>query len=209
LGEFLVNLFVQSEDRDAVAEAVKPILRPVYLRANTQHQLSADSTAVYVAPSIRGWVGVFDLLMEGQDEALCEWAVKKVSGALQTTALSFLLHDGDFLRYWLARGGRLLDRYHSVPDYFGPVPTAEAKRMQGRPSLVADLCGKPLEALHLARMLRDPEWDALELLQEICACLEIPNPMVGFNQVEEDGEDGWLEGWESFRAITLRELLGA
>ncbi|MFZ5815886.1 MAG: hypothetical protein ACOY93_11355 [Bacillota bacterium] len=209
MGEFLVNLFVKSADRDAVAEAVKPILRPAYEKAKTSRQMDADAAALFVAPSIRGWVGVFDQLMEGQNEALCEWTVRKLSGALNTVAISFLLHDDDFVRYWLAREGRLLDRYHSVPDYFGPVATAELKRLQGRPLLLANACGRPMEALSLARVLRDPDWSGLELLEEIDALLEIPNLLQGYNTVENDAEEGWVEGWDSFRAITLRELLGA
>lgn len=211
MGEFLVNLFVRSEDRDAVVDAVKPILRPAYMRARTQSQIDAEGTALYVAPSIRGWVGVFDLLMEGQDEVLCELAARKLSQSLGTVAISFLLHDGDFLRYWLAREGKLLDRYHSLPGYFGPVATSEIKRLRGRPSLLANVCGKPLEALNIARVFRDPDWQGLgqELLEEICACLEIPNLLLGYSLVEHDVEEGGVEGWDSFRAVSLRELLGA
>lgn len=209
MGEFLVNLFVMSKDRDAVAEAVKPILRPAYVRANTQAQMDGEATALFVAPSVRGWVGIFDLLMEAQNEALCEWTVRRLSASLGTVAISFLLHDGDFLRYWLARDGRLMDRFHSAPDYFTPVATAEFKRLQGRPALLADLCGKPLEVLPLARLLREGDWDGLNLLEELCAFLEIPNLLVGFNRVEHDAQAGEVEGWDSFRAISLGELLGA
>lgn len=209
VGEFLVNLFVRSEDPEAVVEAVKPILRPAYLRTGTQSDMDPEAVALYVAPSIRGWVGVFDLIMEGQDEALCEGVVRKLSQALRTVAISFLLHDGDFVRYWLGKDGRLLDRYHSAPDYFGPVPEAQFKQLQGRPSLLADACGKPLEALYLARVLRDPEWDGLELLEEFGSFLEIPNLLLGFNTVEHEASEGWIEGWKSFRTVSLRELLGA
>ncbi|MFZ5824655.1 MAG: hypothetical protein ACOY94_10035 [Bacillota bacterium] len=211
MGEFLVNLFVRSAERDAVVDAVKPILRPAYVRANTQSRLHHEDTALYVAPSIRGWVGIFDLLMEAQDERLCEQAVRELSASLQTVALTFLMHDGEFIRYWLARGGRLLDRYHSAPDYFGPVTTAEMKRLQGRPAILADACGKPLAALAIARTLRDPDWEGLgsEMLETICESLEIPNLRVGFNTMAHDVEEGTVEGWEAFRAVSLRELLGA
>lgn len=209
VGEFLVNLFVQADDRDGVAEAVKQVLRPAYLKSEPASELEGEETALYVAPSIRGWVGIFDLLMDKQDEALCEWVVRKLSGSLQTVAVSFLLHDGDFVRYWLAREGKLLDRYHSIPDYFGPVATAEVKRLQGRPTILADLCGKPLEAYYLVRLLRDPYLDGLEMLEEITGYLEIPNLLIGYRTVEEDGEEGWVEGWEAFRAVSLRELLQA
>lgn len=207
MGEFLVNLFVRSDDRDAVAEAVKQILRPVYVRTNTQ--MDPESIALYVAPSIRGWVGIFDLMLEGQDEMLCETAVRKLSGAVGSVAISFLLHDGDFVRYWLGRDGHLLDRFHSAPDYFGPVTTAQVKQLHGRPTLLAKACGKPLLALSLARILRDPEWDGLQLLEEFCTLLDIPNLLTGFNTVEHDSQAGWVEGWESFRLVTFQELLGA
>lgn len=211
MGEFLVNLFVRSEDRNAVVEAVKPILRPAYAQVNTRGKMHDESTALYVAPSIRGWVGIFDLLMEGQDERLCERTVRELSASMQTVGLSFLVHDGDFVRYWLARNGRLLDRYHSAPDYFGPVSTIETKRLQGRPGVLADACAKPMAALDIARTLRDPDWEGLasELLETICDLLEIPNLRVGFNTMEHDVEEGIVEGWEAFRAVSLRELLGA
>lgn len=211
VGEFLVNLFVRSEDRDAVVEAVKPILRPAYVRANTRSTMHGESTALYVAPSIRGWVGIFDLLMEGQDERLCERNVRELSASLRTVALSFLMHDGEFIRYWLGRDGRLLDRYHSAPDYFGPVATTEMKRLQGRPAVLADACAKPMAALDIARTLRDPDREGLgnELLETICDFLEIPNLQVGFNTMDHDVVEGIVEGWDGFRAVSLRELLGA
>lgn len=210
VGASLVNLFVRSEDPDAVAEAITPILRPAYLKANTRSEVDADDIVLFVAPSIRGWVGVFDLLMETRNQALCEWVVRKLSGAMNAVTLSFLVHDGDYVRYWLGQGGRLIDRYHSSPDYYGTVSPAEIKRLQGRPSLLADLCGKPLEALSIARILRDPDWDGLaeEQLKELNACLEIPNLVSSYNTVEQEAQEGFVEGFDEFRAITLTELLG-
>gem|GEM_PF-6829305 len=209
MSDFLVNLFVQGEDQEAVAEAIKPILRPAYTRANTKEPANEEEITLYVAPPIRGWIGVFDLLMEGQDEALCEWTVRHLSRSISSVAISFLLHDGDFMRYWLARDGRLLDRFHSWPDYFGPVASADAKSLQGRPWVLADLCGKPLAALEITRLLRDPGGFGRELLDEMYGLLGIPNLLSGFNSVGQDAEQGYIEGWEGFRAIRLRELLGA
>ncbi len=210
MGEFLVNLFVRTEDQGAVVEAIKPILQPAYQRANSREAaIEEEAIALYVAPPIRGWVGLFDLLMEKQDEALCEWTARQLSRTLSSVAICFLLHDGDFIRYWLAQRGRLMDRYHSWPDYFGPIATAETKRLQGRPRVLADLCGMPLAALDLARTLREPGEFAFDLLDDLDTILQIPNLLLGHNTVEEDAEQGYIEGWEGFRRISLRELLGA
>lgn len=207
MSENLVNLFVQSEDQDAVAEAVMKILRPDY--SNPNLGLDPESTATYVAPSISGWVGIFDLMLEGQDEHLCERAVRQLSGAMGSVAISFLLYEQDVVCYWLGRCGRLLDIFHSRPDYFGKVAPAQAKRWQGRPLVLAEACGQPLQALSLARLLRHPPEDGLDLICELYNTLDIPNLPLGYYQLEEEGPGGYVEGWESFRAIRVRELLAA
>jgi hypothetical protein len=60
----------------------------------------------------------YDEGTEGQDQAEIVGLGTALSGDLDCPVLACLNHDDDVLRYWLFRGGALIDEYDSWPGCF-------------------------------------------------------------------------------------------
>lgn len=203
MGGFLVNVFVRSDDQHAVVKAVKEVLAPRYADSPSGSGLekllgggaaevfkkvlaqagrgpsgSLEATVCLVSPSIGGWVGVHDSFMQSQDEQLCAQTVCRLSERLNTAAIAFLIHDGDFLCYWLAKEGRLLDTYNSMPGYFEGSSDGPGG---GDASLLAETCGVPEAVGELARLLQEPGFEPYAQLESLGTLLGIVDPTVDFD----------------------------
>lgn len=89
-----------------------------------------------VSDAEAGWVSVYDEASESQNENELERLAKELSSKVATEVFAFLLHDSDVFIYLLYRKGKLVDRFNSHPDYFGPVKAAERKKWSGEFSKV-------------------------------------------------------------------------
>lgn len=180
MGGFLTSTFVRSNDHDLI------------LRAAAAERLPF----AYVGPATDGWVGIYH--DGGDPEALAQ----SLSERLGTVAISFSVYDGDFLEYWLAREGRLIDRFHSRPGYFGEtVSAAERKHLRGNADVLAEACGRPDAAARVAPLLADPPSDAFGLLDELGEWLSIPGATLSYNDLADPGRRTDVPGWEQYQAL--------
>jgi hypothetical protein len=188
MGTFLGNTFVRADDALAVADAVRRTFAPQGI------------WPWYVAPPAGGWVGVFEQGLEGAAE-LAPGIAAGLSEALQTTAVSFQIYDGDFLAYIVAEHGRVVDRFHAKPGYMSLPPTREEqRRLKGDPKALAAACGRPEAESVLRAAFRRHKEDAEGLLEAIGIVLGIPG-------IERSHRH--LAGPPDYIAIAPGELKGA
>lgn len=206
MGGFLVNVFVRCDEQKAVTDAAKAVFAPLHpgttaadsLRAKLKASLAPEvaarfssllaqsglskpeQPACFISHSNGGWVGVHDEAMQSQDEALCSQIARELSQRLDTTAIAFLIHDGDFLCYWLARQGELLDAYNSMPGYFDEEAEATGPS-GGDPTQLAEACGRPDVQAELSAVLAEPDSDAFNQLAQLGSLLGIPDPHIDYN----------------------------
>lgn len=206
MGGFFVNVFVRSDDQAAVVSAAKDALKGYYTPQELRSQ-PATAPVAYVAPAVNGWVGVYDSKLESQDEGLAEGIAMDLSDRLKTVAITFLVHDGDFLMYWLAVDGDIIDRFHSMPNYFNDelpadfdgeslydagdgqlvdfsgifVTADEQEKLRGNPRLLAAACDKPEAEAALREVLSGPALDAYSLIARLSEILGIANADMGFD----------------------------
>lgn len=222
MGGMLVNVFVRSDDQAAVVRTAKEILGSNYtqhpmsrLPERMLSLLDGDAAALlgqllgqmgrgpqadpeapifFVSPAVNGWVGVHDSSMQSQSTDLCVQVATGLSERLQTSAITFLIHDGDFLCYWLARNGVLIDEYNSMPDYFGGAVGADEESEdglegwshEGAPTggyaaVLSEACGVPEKEHDIDQILRNPEADAYGLLDRLGDALGITDSTVDFD----------------------------
>jgi len=145
--------------------------------------LTGDDIAVY--PPTDGWTVV---MWPGYFTELA--AVQFVSREMGVLASTVRIHDGDYWSHSLLRGGVFLDRFATMPDYFTDDPEQISRlktKFAGRPTLVAEATGRPVEQIapYLVHVeLEDDEdedgWD-------------IPEPEMGkaFPDDEFDLDNAW------------------
>ncbi len=102
MGAFLVNFHVRSDLAEQVAEAL----------------LSHSFDRVWIAGPDGGWVSFWEEQSSMQDALRIQEIAAAVSRSLETPVIAFLVHDSDFLCYWLYDFGQLQDEYNSCPGYF-------------------------------------------------------------------------------------------
>lgn len=94
----------------------------------------------YITQPKQGWVSVYESRCSDQDGEWIAQVTQQISKQIKGVAVAYLIHDGDFLEYWLCDRGKLIDRYNSVPDYFGDRPSAELKKIAGQPAKLLAVC---------------------------------------------------------------------
>ena len=202
MGGFLVNVFVRSNDQTAVAQAAKAVLAGQYKHGRAQ----ADRPVLFVSPNIDGWIGVHDYAMQGQDESLCARAARDLSALMGTGVITFLVHDGDFLCYWLAKDGAMLDQYNSMPDYFNP--RFRSKPSGGNATSLAEVSGRPDKVWDLAMALKAPGADGFDILERLGALLGICDVNVDYGLLvnKENPYAPEIREREGYRAFTQADL---
>lgn len=133
MGAFYGSVHLQTNDAAAVRDAVSG--------------LAKRKRKFLVSPVNDGWIAVYPS-DHGQDEQVSKAVAKK----LDCPVLHVAVHDDDVFFYSFYRGGKLIDRFNSCPDYFGKVSAREEKSLRGKPERLADLRQNPgdldkLEAL--------------------------------------------------------------
>src|SRR5947209_7122991 len=159
MGAFIVNFHVRAEDRPGLVRAVG--------------ELAPDGCWV-TAPK-GGWVTVYEERASDQDDVRIRQLGTHLSGRLGAPAVAFLVHDSDFLCYWLFERGELVDEFNSCPDYFdeddGP---REARRPSGgRPEVLLRFCQPGSRPRDIRRVLEAAPTFAEDQLQELAALLGI------------------------------------
>lgn len=233
MGGFLINVFVRSDDQEPVVTAVTEtisVLRGEHIEGRGRPfaqglqslidkltdagplgdgaiaalgmgPLMGSMDLAFVAPAVNGWVGIYP------DSGDPEELARILSERLKTTVLSFAIHDGDFLQYWIFENSELMDQYHSSPGYFGEsVSAAERRRLRGKAEVLADLCNQATASQRLQRLLADPPSDAFALLDEIGELMQLPNVLLKYDYLADPSEQDQVVGRSHYRTITVDDV---
>ena len=120
MGTTYSNCQIRSNSQDAVADALKPLLKE----------------PAYVSPPVGGWVGVYP---EGDADAADKLA-KKLSAKLACGVFFWSVYDSDIFFYTLYENGKKCDEFDSNPDCFETVSTAKKARLRGKPEALMPYC---------------------------------------------------------------------
>src|SRR6185436_11994097 len=152
MGAFLVNVHVRNEDHGSLMEALR--------------ELPVDRG--WITPAKNGWASVYEERASTQDDAWIRELGGSLSGKLDARTVAFLVHDSDFLCYWLFDRGELVDEFNSCPDYFDDdggdrsVSTAV-----GRPDLLLPFCRPGTRLRDIERILAQDPTFAESQLEEL------------------------------------------
>lgn len=93
-----------------------------------------------LSPVIDGWIGIYNDM-----NGLAPLGAS-LAKHFREDILSMMVYDDDVFCYWYYRGGQLVDRYNSCPDYFGETQEGD---WSGHPERLKPLVSSPqnLEAL--------------------------------------------------------------
>jgi len=158
MGAFLVNVHVRNEDHGSLMEALR--------------ELPVDRG--WITPAKNGWASVYEERASTQDDAWIRELGGSLSGKLDARTVAFLVHDSDFLCYWLFDRGELVDEFNSCPDYFNDdggdrsVSTAV-----GRPELLLPFCRPGTRLRDIERILAQEPTFAESYLEELAPLLGI------------------------------------
>jgi hypothetical protein len=157
MGGFLVNLHVKHEALKSVKAALQKL----------------PGAVGYVTEPKQGWVSVYESGCSDQATDWIEEVTQFLSRETQSTAIACLIHDGDFLNYWLYDRGQLLDHYHSLPDYFQDVSEAEKKKVAGQPKKLLTACRLGVSLADVQALFAQDLWDPYDKLAVLAQVLGI------------------------------------
>jgi hypothetical protein len=157
MGGFLVNLHVKHEALKSVKAALQKL----------------PGAVGYVTEPKQGWVSVYESRCSDQATDWIQEVTQSLSRDTQSTAIACLIHDGDFLNYWLYDRGQLLDHYHSLPDYFQDVSEAEKKKVAGQPKKLLTACRAGVTLADVQALFAQDLWDPYDKLAVLAQVLGI------------------------------------
>jgi hypothetical protein len=179
VGGFLVNVHVRHS-------SVEPI----------QRALAGIPTAHgYLTLPELGWVSVYESRCSEQDDDWIKHVVQQMSYVADTIAIAFLIHDGDFLCYWLYDRCRLIDEYNSQPDYFESRSAAAKRKVAGRPKQLLTACRNGVSLKQVKAVFR-ADVDPYERLAEFADLLGIDSQRV-------------MADYRNFSKVTAKKLRAA
>src|SRR5262249_41361194 len=121
-----------------------------------------------------GWATVYDEESSNQDDARIRQLGADLSRRLDTTATAFLIHDSDFLCYWLFDRGEIVDEFNSCPDYFDDGPgSGETTTVSGRPEVLLRFCKPGSKLRDVKKVLQAETVFAEEQLHDLAGLLGI------------------------------------
>lgn len=124
MGFFITNYHVRTESLAAVREGLAGLVK----------------ARAYVSPPKDGWVTIYDEGSDRQSGKVIRRFASGLSKNLSAAVIACLVHDSDFLAYWLFDRGELLDEFNSAPDFFAPTDPETRGRLQGNPEALLPLC---------------------------------------------------------------------
>jgi hypothetical protein len=139
MGEFVAASAFQTDRVDQVQEAVEGFFAEHQWPAHRTGLGTAASDDVLIFAPVNGWTVVL-WPTYFSDVPAAEF----VSRALGVLASSAHIYDGDYWGHTLLRGGQVVDRFASMPDYFtddAEEVAALARTWAGNPVAVAEAIG--------------------------------------------------------------------
>jgi hypothetical protein len=159
MGAFIVNLHVRAEDRDGAVLALRDLAQQ----------------GCWVTTPKDGWVSVYEERASSQDDDWIRQLGSELSGRLCTSGAAFLVHDSDFLCYWLFDRGEIVDEFNSCPDYFDDEDQASGSTAtaQGQPEMLLRYCKPDTRLQNVERVLSMETDFAEEQLRTLARLLGI------------------------------------
>jgi hypothetical protein len=137
MGAFIVNINVRSDDPAAVERELKELTK-----------------AAWVTDAKNGWISVYEEEASTQDDRRIKDLSSGLSEALNAPVVAFLVHDSDFVCYWLIESGKLVDEFNSRPGYSDDDDESEAD-VPCRPELLIRYCVPGTQVDDVRRVLLD------------------------------------------------------
>lgn len=159
------SIHVQTDDLSAVEVAVRQFVP----------RLPGGSRGSIVAPPRHGWIAVYDDVCDRDPEMLRRLA-KELADRMGAIVVLLGLERDDLVRMTCYEGGRVVDEYLSVPQYYGPLPPGDVVGLQANPRVVSRLTGAdPEEIRRIARTAAGPSElpPARELLADLASAMGI------------------------------------
>jgi GNAT superfamily N-acetyltransferase len=161
--ESLGSVHVQSDDLAGVERAAREFVP----------RLPGRSRGSVVVPPRDGWVAVYDELCDREPEMLRRLA-RELSSRLGAVVVALGVERSAVVRYVLYEGGRVVDEYLSVPEFYGPLPPGDVVALAANPSVARRLTGADPAALKEAARTASSPADlppARELAARVAAVL--------------------------------------
>jgi hypothetical protein len=159
-----------------------------------------DDGEAFISPPILGWVTVFDRQASEGDVARLAELAARLSEALDSVALAFLVIDADAFFYLLFERGVLKDEYASDPDFFGDASPEERRALRGQSERLAALAIPGARIEQFRAILDSAEMPAADRCRAIAARLGIENATLGYHDLaaKAEGSDVPVVGWDLF-----------
>jgi ribosomal protein S18 acetylase RimI-like enzyme len=133
------SIHVQTDDATGVERAVRQFVP----------RLPGRSRGSVVAPPRNGWVAVYDDVCDRDPKQLRRLA-RELSERMGAVVLALGVEAGVVVRFVLFEGGRVVDEYLSVQEYYGPLPPGDVIALAANPTVVARLTGADPAAVRAA-----------------------------------------------------------
>lgn len=156
MGAFIVNIQVRNEDHQALAN----------------HLGESSVEAAWVLPAKNGWSTVVEEQASNQDDRRIRELTGGLSKSSDAPAIAFLVHDSDFVCYWLFDKGKQLDEFNSCPDYFEDGGSGEASA-SGQPDVLLKYCKPGTTVEDVESVLQAESTFAEEQLEALASLLGI------------------------------------
>lgn len=135
-GSSFGSIHVQTDDQAAVERAVRQFVP----------RLPGRSQGSLVSAARNGWVSIYDEACDREPSDLARLA-RELAERMGAVVLRLGVEADAVVRYALHDGGRVVDEYLSVPEYFGPLPPGDVIAFQANPTVVARLTGASPSAI--------------------------------------------------------------
>lgn len=198
MGQSCGGIFVRGNDIEAVREACGAV-------ANSTH------SKFLIAPSETAWTAIYPS-DAGQNPAVTEGLSRHLVGNL----LHLVLHDSDLVACYLYSGGRLVDTFVTIPDYFGEVSDEERREARGRAEAYDEILppGKSQEDLALlfeelrTRVEPSSAFQGVEDHARLAEFFALPSAQLSYEDLKDDSRSrkGMLEVPDSALERSARRL---
>ena len=144
-GETFGSIHVQTDDRDAVLQAV-----------DRYRPRIAGPGGTAVGEPRHGWVAVYDEVCE-RDPTLLQRLARELSYASGSVVVAFTIERETAVGYSIFDRGSSIDDYLSVPEARGPLPPGDFVAFEANPRVVARVTGAdPAAVRSVARTAASP-----------------------------------------------------
>jgi ribosomal protein S18 acetylase RimI-like enzyme len=144
-GESFGSAHVQTDDRDAVEQAVRKYIP----------RFGQSGGSAVLGPR-NGWISVYDELCD-REPAVLRRLGSELSNATGAVTVTTGIEEGAVVRYIVFERGSIVDEYLSMPEYYKPLPPGDTIALGANATVVARLTGADAAAFrHAAKTAAMP-----------------------------------------------------